>query len=134
MLKLYKIRQLVSTIVYGIIVPLFGGLGLTKIVSTSSLAPMIAGVALIGTLSYIFYYNSIDKIGPVKATGLNITYSIWAIVFEMVFLDTPITARLILCSILIIIGSVMVWKKADKRRINMRAILLAAGMGTRLRP
>ena len=106
-----QIRQLVSTIVYGIIiVPLFGGLGLTKIVSTSSLAPMIAGVALIGTLSYIFYYNSIDKIGPVKATGLNITYSIWAIVFEMVFLDTPITARLILCSILIIIGSVMVSK------------------------
>ena len=106
-----QIRQLVSAIVYGIIVvPLFGGIGLSKAVIVSNLTPMILGVALIGTLSYIFYYTAIDEIGPVKATGLNITYSIWAIVFDMLFLGTPITGKLILCSILIIIGSIMVSK------------------------
>ncbi|QJA09347.1 DMT family transporter [Romboutsia sp. CE17] len=106
-----QLRQLVSAIVYGIlIVPLFGGLGLTKVIITSNLTIMIAGVALIGTLSYIFYYTAIDTIGPVKATGLNISYSIWAIVFDMIFLGSSITPKLVLCSILIIVGSVMVSK------------------------
>lgn len=106
-----QLRQLVSAIVYGaVIVPLFGGLGLTKVIITSNLTPMIASVALIGTLSYIFYYTAIDTIGPVKATGLNISYSIWAIVFDMIFLGSTITLKLVLCSILIIVGTVMVFK------------------------
>lgn len=106
-----QLRQLVSAIVYGIvIVPLFKGLDLTKIIITSNIAIMVAGVALIGTISYIFYYTAIDTIGAVKATGLNISYSIWAIVFDMIFLGTSITTKLILSSILIILGSVMVSK------------------------
>lgn len=106
-----QLRQLVSAIVYGaVIVPLFGGLGLTKVIITSNLTPMIASVALIGTLSYIFYYTAIDTIGPVKATGLNISYSIWAILFDMIFLGSTITLKLVLCSILIIVGTVMVFK------------------------
>lgn len=106
-----QLRQLVSAIVYGIlIVPLFRGLELTKFIITSNIFIMIAGLALIGTLSYIFYYTAIDAIGPVKATGLNITYSIWAIVFDMIFLGSSITPKLVLCSIIIIIGSVMVSK------------------------
>ncbi len=106
-----QLRQLVSAIVYGaVIVPLFGGLGLTKVIITSNLTPMIASVALIGTLSYIFYYTAIDTIGPVKATGLNISYSIWAILFDMFFLGSTITLKLVLCSILIIVGTVMVFK------------------------
>ena len=106
-----QLRQLVSAIVYGaVIVPLFGGLGLTKVIITSNLTPMIDSVALIGTLSYIFYYTAIDTIGTVKATGLNISYSIWAIVFDMIFLGSTITLKLVLCSILIIVGTVMVFK------------------------
>lgn len=106
-----QIRQLVSAISYGIIiVPVVGGLGLTKVVISSNITPLIAGIALIGTLSYIFYYTAIDSIGPVKATGLNITYSIWAIVFDVAILGSAVTPRLIFCSILIIIGSVMVSK------------------------
>lgn len=106
-----QIRQLVSAVSYGvIIVPTFGGLSLTGDVISSNLILFIAMVALVGTLSYIFYYNAIDKIGPVKATGLNITYSIWAIVFDIIILGNVITPKLVFCSILIIIGSVMVSK------------------------
>ena len=106
-----QLRQLVSAIVYGIlIVPLFGGLGLTKVIITSNLSIMIASVALVGTLSYIFYYTAIETIGPVKATGLNISYSIWAIVFDLIFLGSSITPKLVLCSILIILGTIMVFK------------------------
>lgn len=106
-----QIRQLVSAVCYGIIiVPFIGGSDLVKIVLSSSRMPMIAGIALVGTLSYIFYYISIDRIGPVKATGLNVTYSIWAILFDVILLGSSITLRLIICATFIIIGSVLVSK------------------------
>lgn len=105
-----QIRQLVSAMCYGIIIVPFIGGDLAKIALTSSIIPIIAGTALIGTLSYIFYYTAIDKIGPVKATGLNVTYSIWAILFDVMLLGSPVTLKLIICAILIIIGSVLVSK------------------------
>lgn len=106
-----QIRQLISAVTYGlIIVPIIGGLELTKITVTSQVIVLIVFTALIGTMSYMFYYTAIDKIGPIKATGLNITYSIWAIVFDILILGNPITLKLVICSILIIIGSVMVSK------------------------
>ena len=106
-----QIRQLVSALFYGIIiVPLIGGLELTKMAIKTNIVPILIVVALIGTLSYIFYYSAIDKVGPVKATGLNVTYSIWAIVFEIIFLGSPVTIKLIICAVLITIGSVLVSK------------------------
>lgn len=106
-----QIRQVVSTLFYGlIIIPLINGLDLTEIVMKSDIFLFIGFVALFGTASYIFYYTAIDSIGPVKATALNITYSIWAIVFDVIILGSAITIKLILCSILIIIGSIMVSK------------------------
>ena len=106
-----QIRQFVSAIFYGtIIIPIIGGVGLSKIIITSNISILICFTALIGTASYMFYYKAIDRIGPVKATGLNITYCIWSIIFDVVILGNCITLKLILCSVLIIIGSIMVSK------------------------
>lgn len=106
-----QIRQLVSALFYGIIIiPIIGGINLTGEVIFSKLSVWICVIALIGTASYLFYYTAIDSIGPVKATGLNITYSIWAIIFDVIILGNPVTLKLIICSILIIIGSVMISK------------------------
>ena len=106
-----QIRQFVSSVFYGIlIIPIIGGVGLFKIAITSNVAILICFIALIGTLSYMFYYKAIDRIGPVKATGLNITYCVWAIIFGIVILGNSITLKLIVCSVLIIIGSIMVSK------------------------
>lgn len=106
-----QIRQLVSALFYGmIIIPLIGGLEITGIVFTSKISIFICLIALVGTVSYMCYYTSIDLAGPVKATGLNITYSIWAIIFDVLLLGNHITLKLILCSIVIIIGSVLVSK------------------------
>ena len=58
----------------------------------------------------MFYYTSIDIAGPVKATALNVTYSIWAIIFDIILLGNPITLKLIICSLIIILGSVLVSK------------------------
>lgn len=106
-----QIRQFVSSIFYGIIIiPIIGGVELSKVAITSNISILICFTALIGTVSYMFYYNAIDRIGPVKATGLNITYCIWSIIFDVVILGNCITLKLILCSVLIIIGSIMVSK------------------------
>ena len=106
-----QIRQFVSAIFYGtIIIPIIGGIGLSKIIITSNISILICFTALIGTASYMFYYKAIDRIGPVKATGLNITYCVWAIIFGIVILGNSITLKLIVCSVLIIIGSIMVSK------------------------
>lgn len=106
-----QIRQLVSALFYGmIIIPIIGGMKLTGAVLTSNLSIYICIIAFIGTASYLCYYTAIDEVGPVKATGLNITYSIWAILFDVAFLGNPITLKLILCSFLIIIGSILVSK------------------------
>lgn len=106
-----QIRQLVSTLFYGIIIiPIVDGLGLAGEALSSTVSLWICFIALVGTASYMFYYTAIDSIGPVKATGLNITYSIWAIIFDIVILGNPVTLKLIICSVLIITGSIMVFK------------------------
>lgn len=106
-----QIRQLVSALFYAIIIiPIIGATGLAREAITSNVSILIGVTALVGTGSYIFYYTAIDSIGPVKATGLNITYCIWAIIFDIVILENSITLKLIICSILIIIGSIMVSK------------------------
>ena len=106
-----QIRQLVSALFYAIIIiPIIGATGLAREAITLNVSILIGVTALVGTGSYIFYYTAIDSIGPVKATGLNITYCIWAIIFDIVILENSITLKLIICSILIIIGSIMVSK------------------------
>ncbi|MCR8746712.1 DMT family transporter [Romboutsia lituseburensis] len=107
-----QIRQLVSTLFYGIIIHILGGIELISTVTVifTNISGWICFIALAGTASYMFYYTSIDSIGPVKATVLNITYSIWAIIFNIFIFDSPVTLRLVICSVLIIIGSIMVLK------------------------
>lgn len=106
-----QIRQLVSALFYGIIIiPIIGGIGITFEAINSNVSILICLTALVGTASYMFYYTAIDLVGPVKATGLNITYSIWAIIFDIVILGNPVTLKLIFCSVLIIIGSILVSK------------------------
>lgn len=105
------IRQITSSVVYLLIVvfAIKGGSFTVEAIKSKSMIYM--GItALIGTLSYICYYTGIDTIGPVRATGLNITYSIWAMIFSMIILGGAFSFKLVFCSILIIIGSILVSK------------------------
>ena len=105
------IRQMTSAFIYVIIVVLFiKGAPLSVEIITSKLMIFIAITAFIGTASYVCYYSAIDSIGPVKATGLNITYSIWAMIISIIALGAEFNLKLVFCSVLIIIGSVLVSK------------------------
>ena len=69
---------------------------------------LILGVAVLGTLSYLNFYRAIDTIGPVKATALNISYAIWAIVFSILLGGAEFNPILLLSAALMIVSSVLV--------------------------
>lgn len=106
------IRYWVSTFIY-LVMMLFEGDLLFSLLSVIS-APsfIIVGLmALIGTASYLCYYMSINKIGPVKATGLNVSYAIWASIFSVLILGEAVEGRLFICGFLIILGSILMIKE-----------------------
>lgn len=106
------LRKFVATVAYGaLIIPFIGGYGLTIEVLSSHLAIFLAGIALIGTVSYGFYYKAIDMIGPGRATGLNVTYAAWTVFFEIIFFGTMVTPILLICVTLVILGTVLVSSK-----------------------
>ncbi|NFH68064.1 DMT family transporter [Clostridium botulinum] len=110
-----QIRQFTSAIVYGlIIVPIVGGIGLSFNIFKYSAIFWIAGTALAATVSYLFYYTAIYKIGATRAMGVNITYVVWSIVFDAIFLGNKINALTILSSVLVIIGVYFIAKEPEE--------------------
>ncbi|WP_053484335.1 DMT family transporter [Lysinibacillus sp. FJAT-14745] len=102
-----QIRQTVSAIVYGVlIVPIIGGISLVKLVLQDFTIVLFALTALIGTASYLFYYTSINRVGPIKAMGLNISYSAWAVLFGLL-LGFEAGVKEFLLALVIITGSIL---------------------------
>ena len=117
-----QIRQLTSAIVYGVlIIPIVGGIGLSVEVLRTNVIWWIAGTALSGTVSYLFYYNAIYRIGPTRAMGLNITYVVWSIVFDRFINGTEISIKTVLCSLMVIAGVYFVAKEPDPEGSNEEA-------------
>lgn len=110
-----QIRQMTSAIVYGIlIVPVIGGIGLCFEVIRTSVIWWIGATALSGTISYLFYYNAIYKIGATRAMGLNITYVVWSIMFDILINGRQIDLITIVCSIMVIGGVYFVAKQPEE--------------------
>lgn len=102
-----QIRQLTSAIVYGLLImPIIKGYPLAAQVASSPVILLIALTALAGTSSYLCYYRSIDGIGPIKAMGLNISYSAWAI-FIGIFFGNGISLKALFLALIIITGSLL---------------------------
>ena len=45
-------------------------------------------------ISYLAYYIAINRLQPAKATGLNVSYVVWTVLFAVVFLGAPPSPRL----------------------------------------
>ena len=107
-----QIRQTVSALVYGlIIIPFMKGWGFTVGLfrGTGRLIPTIALAALFATVSYLFYYKAISKIGASKAMALDVTYSAWSVVISVIFLGdrsllNPVT---IICTIAVLVFGIL---------------------------
>jgi drug/metabolite transporter (DMT)-like permease len=106
-----QIRQLTSGIVYAaLIVPIMGGMGLSFEALRSNSVWWLIAVALAGTASYLFYYQSIDKIGATKAMGLNSTNTVFAIIFDVIINGTQLSVKTIICSLMVMGGVYFVAK------------------------
>lgn len=63
---------------------------------------------LLGGLSYIFWYRSLNMTGVGRAMALNITYALWAVFFGWLIADLEITMPLIVGAIIITLGTLLV--------------------------
>lgn len=103
------IRQLTSSIFYAlIIIPYIEGYPLIRDIFNLKIIYLVIFTALIGSLSYLFWYKSIDMIGAPRGMSLNITYIIWTIIFEKILFNTEISMRFIFSSIVILLGIILI--------------------------
>ncbi len=109
------IRQATSALIFAaLILPLAGAWKHAVQVAVDFSAfrfILLAGLA--GGFSYLFYYRSIHKIGVGKSMALNITYSAWAVLFDLLILgNKPSIQSLFFCS-LVILGAVIAAYEKD---------------------
>lgn len=117
-----QVRQFVSAFLYiFLIIP---ALIIFTDVSVYLLKPFIFWIitaSLFGTISYLCYYNAIYNIGAVKSMALNMTYSVWSIVLEAIFLFGNLYWINILSGIGVLISSLFTaispkdWEKFFKK-------------------
>jgi len=119
-----QIRQLTSGLVYAfLIIPIIGGVGLSIEVLRTSAIWWVLAIALSGTLSYLFYYQAIYKIGAIKAMGLNITYVVFSIAFDVLINGTQLSLKTIICSIMVMGGVYFVAKQPEEELKDVPNIL-----------
>ena len=106
------IRQITSFIFYSLlIIPIIKGYGVVLFIVNTKLIIILILTSLIGSLSYLFWYKSIDTIGAPRGMCLNITYIIWTVLFEILFFKMNIDLRIIISSLVVFLGIVLVLKK-----------------------
>ena len=104
-----NIRQTVSALIYGLILlPVLGGWELTAslfVTQTGMMLPTVCLAGLCATVSYLFYYHSMGKIGASKAMALNITYTAWAILFTVLLMRdlSVLSPTTLICAAVIVI-------------------------------
>lgn len=103
------IRQIISAIFYGIIIiPIIDGYPLVIEILKSTVVYSFVFTALIGSISYLFWYSAIDKIGASKAMVLNITYIVWTMIFSKLILKIDLSIQFVVSSIVILIGLIVI--------------------------
>ncbi|WP_342221680.1 DMT family transporter [Candidatus Fukatsuia endosymbiont of Tuberolachnus salignus] len=80
----------------------------------------IVVVSLIATGSYLYYYRSINLVGPIRAMGLNITYAVWAVLFGWSISNNKLDAQLIILCCIIMIGSFLTVSNPKSLSILLR--------------
>ena len=101
-LETLLIRQVTSFLAYLVIIS-FNGLGIETSLDVK-FSGLIVFFVVSNMVSYILYYMAINKLEPAKATGLNVSYVVWTILFSMIFVALEVNLQLVVTSIIIILG------------------------------
>ena len=102
------IRQVTSFLAYLVIV-LFNGFSVSEVADVK-LGGLIFIFVLSNMISYIAYYMSINRIKPAKATGLNVSYVVWTVVFSAIFLGIGLSTLVVVTSLVIMLGVYIIIK------------------------
>ena len=102
------IRQVTSFLAYLVIV-LFNGFSVSE-VADIKLGGLIFIFVLSNMVSYITYYMSINRLKPAKATGLNVSYVVWTVVFSAILLGIGLSTLVIITSLVIMLGVYIIIK------------------------
>lgn len=102
-----------------IILPFIGALKYVGITVFSQTGAVALVAAAIGAFSTFLYYVSVHKIGPSRAMGLNITYGLWAVVIQVLFMHSKPDYRLIVAGVLIIVGVLLGVARKKEMRAEM---------------
>lgn len=103
-----QIRETTSMLAYVVVVlPVFGALGFASQVALTPATGVVGIAALAGVCSYLFYYKGIAHIGAARGMALNISYSVWAVVFGVVLLGVIPSVSDIVCCFVILGGTLL---------------------------
>ena len=102
------IRQVTSFLAYLVIV-LFNGFSVSEVADVK-LGGLIFIFVLSNMVSYIAYYMSINRLKPAKATGLNVSYVVWTVVFSAIFLGIGLSTLVVVTSLVIMLGVYIIIK------------------------
>ncbi len=103
------IHQVTSFLSYLVIV-LFSHQSFTAVANGQLLGLMIVFAAF-DMISYLAYYIAINRLQPAKATGLNVSYVVWTVLFAVVFLGAPLDMLTIMTSLVVIAGVYIIIKE-----------------------
>ncbi|WP_366920399.1 EamA family transporter, partial [Streptococcus pneumoniae] len=103
------IRQVTSFLSYLVIV-LFSHQSFVAVANGQLLGLMIVFVAF-DMISYLAYYIAINRLQPAKATGLNVSYVVWTVLFAALFLGTSLDMLTIMTSLVVIAGVYIIIKE-----------------------
>lgn len=102
------IRQVTSFLAFLVIV-MFNGFTIGE-VADIKLGGLIFFFVLSNMVSYIMYYIAINRLQPAKATGLNVSYVVWTVIFSAIFLGIGLSFQVIITSLIIIFGVYIIIK------------------------
>lgn len=104
-----NIRQLLSAATYLLVIlPITGGYMIMTKAAWSISGDLILFAGVLGAASYLTWYRAMNITGVSRAMGINVTYALWGIIFSSVFMDTKLTANLVIGAIIITAGMIMV--------------------------
>ena len=103
------IRQVTSFLSYLVIV-LFSHHSFAEVADGQLLGLMLVFAAC-NMISYLAYYIAINRLQPAKATGLNVSYVVWTVLFSAMLLGTPLDMVTIITSLVVMAGVYIIIKE-----------------------
>ena len=104
------IRQITSFLAY-LIIFVFVRVEWINKAQDINILLLIVAMVLSNMVSYILYYKAINNLQAAKATGLNVTYVVWTIVFMYLFTGSVISIKALVTSLLIVVGVYIIIKE-----------------------